>query len=208
MEMLPEKYYESCITYNIVNYYDEEKRIKIYPYSISQNEENDLGYDFGYEVVKNMFFIQYKRPHKKLSNGKFTWLIDLEQLETIMSNEHYCNSVYYCLPNFNDIKQWYNAFDNSYFIKATILHKQLEGKLRKGQKIKSIRESRFGMKTWYEIENDEYLRIDRKNLAYKIEDDNYSNYDYKELNKWLNKVALSQDEKLSGMYGYYLLEKK
>ncbi len=60
------------------------------------------------------------------------------------------------------------------------------------------------MKTWYEIENDEYLRIDRKNLAYEIEENNYNNYEYTELNKWLNKIDLVQDEKLSGMYEYIM----
>ena len=67
----PEKYYEACITYNIIK---ELNRIgkKVYPYSISQRDEKEEGYDFGYHVSENSFLIQYKSPNilKEIKDGE------------------------------------------------------------------------------------------------------------------------------------------
>ena len=44
----PEKYYEACVTYHIVRYYEENFDERIFPFSISQIQEKREGYDFGY----------------------------------------------------------------------------------------------------------------------------------------------------------------
>lgn len=85
----PEKYYEACITYNIIM---ELKRIgkTVYPYSISQREEKDEGYDFGYHISEKSFLIQFKSPYKfkEIKNGEiiYRWKINRAQLDVL--NKH------------------------------------------------------------------------------------------------------------------------
>lgn len=55
MTVQPEKFYESCLTYNIIQYFDEVLEQKVYPFSISQLEEKSAGYDYGYEVSNKSF---------------------------------------------------------------------------------------------------------------------------------------------------------
>lgn len=52
---------------------------RLYPFSISQVKEKQLGFDFGYEVSKgNVFLAQYKRPCGKGKSG-IMWEIKKEQ---------------------------------------------------------------------------------------------------------------------------------
>ena len=39
----PEKYYEACITYHILRYYEEKRIGRIFPFSISQIREKQKG---------------------------------------------------------------------------------------------------------------------------------------------------------------------
>lgn len=118
----PEKYYESCITYHLVTYFEIILDKKLYPFSISQIQEKELGYDFGYEAAQYIFFIQYKRPF--LNSEKNYWKIEIEQLNTINSQDSNIDT-YYCLPNFTNHLGWYEAPKESYFIHATSLKNQL-----------------------------------------------------------------------------------
>lgn len=48
MTVQPEMFYESSLTYNILQYFEEILEQKVYPFSISQFEENSAGYDYGF----------------------------------------------------------------------------------------------------------------------------------------------------------------
>lgn len=135
----PEKYYEACITYNLVNEFDLQFDIKLYPFSVSQIEENDLGYDFGYEFSAKSFFIQYKKPFLHDVESKLTtWQIDISQLSTIISNDIGIRT-YYALPYFTSTMSWYEGLQNTYFVDSIRLHNSLKDKLKQNTvNIKSI----------------------------------------------------------------------
>lgn len=122
----PEKYYEACITYHLVNEFKERFGLEIYPFSISQTEEAGEGYDFGYLLNDASFVLQYKRPYV-YSNGTFYWKIEREQLNTIISNSLGLKS-YYALPAFSDINQWFQGFESSYFAESNQLNHYLKKK--------------------------------------------------------------------------------
>jgi hypothetical protein len=139
---LPEKYYEACITNNIITYFKERRNIVVYPFSVSPRVENEEGYDFGYELKGHSFLIQYKRPLK--SGENFRWDIDIEQLKVIINNG-YGEVTYYALPQFEDYKKWYSALndENTKFLNAIEVFKYLNNSGKK-----SINSSWSGLKTW------------------------------------------------------------
>lgn len=122
---LPEKYYEACVTYNIINYFKEKRDECVFPFSISPVKERREGYDFGYSIKKDFFLLQYKKPYK-ICNG-YRWDIDREQLKVIVNNR-YASVVYYALPKFDNYKMWYHALseDNMKFIDSITLQTYLE----------------------------------------------------------------------------------
>lgn len=122
----PEKYYEACITYHIVNYYQRTHSKKVLPFSISQMEEHEKGYDFGYYfTAEEIFYIQYKRPNDiKLAAGEINWKINLDQLKTIIEGG-LGDCTYYALPGFRDITEWYEGLDKTYFTRADDLYTYL-----------------------------------------------------------------------------------
>ncbi|MBS6316265.1 MAG: hypothetical protein KH444_12045 [Ruminococcus sp.] len=142
----PEKYYEACITYNIIK---ELNRIgkKVYPYSISQRDEKEEGYDFGYHVSENSFLIQYKSPNilKEIKDGEkiYTWEIDREQLDTL--NKHNGGiPTYYALPAFDNIFDWYSGIQKTYFIDS----KRLATSFDRQTKTSVVRSDCKALKTW------------------------------------------------------------
>ena len=142
----PEKYYEACITYHIVM---EFKRIgiKVYPYSISQREEKEGGYDFGYHFLENSFLIQYKSPDilSEIEDGKniYRWEIDREQLGIINRNNGNL-PIYYALPAFDNIFDWYSGIQKTYFIES----RRLEELFDKQTKTSVIRSNCEALRTW------------------------------------------------------------
>jgi len=125
----PEKYYEACITHHLVNEFDTQLDIKLYPFSISQIEENDRGFDFGYEFDSYSFFIQYKKPHMhEIETKKTAWKINIDQLKTIRSNDIGLRT-FYVLPGFTNTSEWYDGLDQSYFVDAARLYNHNIGKL-------------------------------------------------------------------------------
>ena len=121
----PEKYYEACITYNLIELFRNQKNLLVFPFSISQREEKLKGFDFGYNnSLVDMFLIQYKRPTPNSEDG-YKWKIDLAQLNTLIKSD-YLYKTYYCLPAFTSIWQWYTALDNTFFVRAAELKNRLE----------------------------------------------------------------------------------
>ena len=142
----PEKFYEACITYNIIM---ELKRIgkTVYPYSISQREEKDEGYDFGYHISEKSFLIQFKSPYifKEIKNGEiiYRWKINRAQLDVL--NKHNENiPTYYALPAFDNIYDWYSGIQKTYFIDS----KRLAILLDKQTETSVIRSDCKALKTW------------------------------------------------------------
>ncbi|WP_318627014.1 hypothetical protein [Paenibacillus polymyxa] len=145
----PEKYYEACITYNLVNEFKERFETKLYPFSISQIEERNKGYDFGYFNASSAFFIQYKRPFLyDINKGVYQWKIDREQLKTINSQSYYLQT-YYALPAFVSNKQWFEGLDHTYFIDASKLQEYLINK--NGAKTSSIFSNNVILREWETI---------------------------------------------------------
>lgn len=142
---LPEKYYETCITCNIINYFKENRGEIVYPFSVSSVREREEGYDFGYGISNQIFLLQYKRP-KKIGNG-YRWDIDNEQLDVIINNM-YGNVTYYALPQFEDYKLWYDALndDNTRFVDVGTLKKYMEKTGRK-----SINSTCDVLKGWEQV---------------------------------------------------------
>lgn len=125
MTIQPEKYYEACITYHLVTYFENILDKKLYPFSISQIQEKDLGYDFGYEAIEFLFFIQFKRPLLNINSNKIYWKIESEQLSTINSQSSNFDT-YYCLPNFTDSFDWYKADEKTFFVSSIKLSNLLK----------------------------------------------------------------------------------
>lgn len=122
----PEKYYEACITYHIVRYYKEKHIGDIFPFSISQLEEQEKGYDFGYRFDGDRaFYIQYKRPDKLAADNRaLTWTVKISQLQTIIENG-IGDCTYYAFPGFFDFSEWYRGLEKTYFLNADDLFTQL-----------------------------------------------------------------------------------
>ncbi len=146
-ETPPEKYYEACITYNLVNEFDIKYDIKLYPFSISQIEEKDKGYDFGYELSNNSFFIQYKKPSSlyDVNLKKFSWQINNEQLN-IINHSDIGLRTYYALPGFVSTSKWYEGLDLTYFIESVKLEHVLKNKEK--QKTATIHSINKSLRTW------------------------------------------------------------
>lgn len=179
---LPEKYYESCVTFNIINYFREKRDEHVFPFSISPVREKQEGYDFGYEVMDKLFLLQFKRPYK--NENSYRWDIDIEQLKVIVNNT-YGSVAYYALPQFDDYKMWYQALNEGYvkFIDSTSLLKYLT----KTDK-KSINSAYEGLKDWEQVVF-ELFSNNRYNSALEVDDWDYQ----KELMTLL---------KFDGMVGY------
>lgn len=152
---LPEKYYENCLTYNIVNYYVSNFDKYIYPFTISQREEKEEGYDFGY-CLNDFFAIQYKKPI--LLESSYSWRISKEQLNVIIRNGLY-TKIFYAFPAFHNITQWYSALDHCYFIRADRLFSYLNKK--KKSTINSNKDIEV-LLTWGEITKEIKIIYDKK----------------------------------------------
>lgn len=164
--LLPEKFYEACVTYNIINFFDEKRAEKVFPFSVSPVQEKTEGYDFAYEIKNKFFMLQFKRPYKKM-NG-YSWKINIDQLNVIVRNE-YGSVVYYALPQFEDYKLWYQAlnYENMKFIDATSLQKYIVGTGKK-----SINSSYEKLKNWDQVVY-ELFGMNCYNSIVHIEDLNY-----------------------------------
>lgn len=111
----PEKYYEACITYHLVRYFEQMYNRRLYPFSISQIQEKKLGFDFGYELSKgNVFLVQFKRPYVKGDRG-LMWKIEKEQAEVLAKQSA---RAYYALPAFLEREDWYEGLDKTFFVPA------------------------------------------------------------------------------------------
>ncbi len=138
----PEKYYEACITYHILRYFEEVGIGRIFPFSISQIRENTEGYDFGYYLEdQGRFFIQYKRPYY----GSSVWQIDIRQLKTIIKNGIE-KITYYAFPDFHDIFEWYTGLENTFFLSAADLATQIRLKKMKGFETVQINKREWRLK--------------------------------------------------------------
>ena len=143
----PEKYYEACITYHLVCYFEKMYNRRLYPFSISQIQEKKLGFDFGYELSKgNVFLVQFKRPYVK-ENGKIKWNIEKEQAEMLLKQSV---RTYYALPAFLDGKDWYEGLDKTFFVPTGRVYTWMRGKkaeqsawLGSEERIISAYDSRF-----------------------------------------------------------------
>ncbi|MEB4858343.1 hypothetical protein [Priestia megaterium] len=153
MKIQPEKFYEACITHHLVTHFEMILDKKIYPFSISQIEEKNEGYDFGYKISNKSFFIQYKRPYISLPQGVYNWKIELEQLTTINSKNYNINT-YYALPAFGDSLGWYTALNNTFFINAINLENQIK-KINFKREVKSttINKEKIKLDSWKEIKH-------------------------------------------------------
>lgn len=159
----PEKYYEACITYNLISEFDLIFEKKLFPFSISQLEEKSNGYDFGYTYSDQSFFIQYKRPIT--CDPVYSWKICREQLNVINSHE-FAIKTYYALPDFIDTMQWYTGLEKTYFVSAPQLKNYLDTK-KTNEKISSIKANSTILKRSDDIffNNTSF----QKNVAYKTE---------------------------------------
>ena len=164
--VLPEKYYEACVTYNIISYFHEKRDEIIYPFSISQVKEKKEGYDFGYEGNNKIFLLQYKRP-RQLRDDCYSWEIDKDQLEVIINNS-YGNLTYYALPSFDDYKLWYEALceTNMKFVDALTVQRYLDKTGRK-----SINSNWDGLKCWEQVV-DELFGVNSYKSALEVETQN------------------------------------
>ncbi|HHY25545.1 MAG TPA: hypothetical protein GX523_02115 [Desulfitobacterium dehalogenans] len=153
----PEKYYEACITYNLVYEFNIKYDIKLYPFSISQIEEKEKGYDFGYELSNDSFFIQYKKPSLfDINTNKYSWKIDNEQLH-IINRSNINIKTYYALPGFVNTSKWYEGLDLTYFIESVKLGNILKSK--NGQKTATLHSTNNGLRSWsYYFDSKQNLR--------------------------------------------------
>lgn len=151
--LLPEKFYEACVTCNIINYFAEKRAEKVFPFSVSPVQEKTEGYDFAYEIKDTIFMLQFKRPYKNM-NG-YRWEININQLNVIVKNA-YSPVVYYALPQFGDYKLWYQAlnYENMKFIDAASLQKYL---VETGKK--SINSSYEKLKNWDQVIYELFLSL-------------------------------------------------
>lgn len=143
----PEKYYEACITYHLVRYFEQVYSRCLYPFSISQIREKKLGFDFGYELSEgNLFLVQFKRPYV-MGNGRIKWQIEKEQAEILAKQPA---KAYYALPAFLDGKEWYEGLDKTFFVPAGIVYTWVRSKkveqsawLSEEKRIISVSDSSF-----------------------------------------------------------------
>ena len=144
---LPEKYYEACITYHIVRYWEENYGERIYPFSISQIQEKEKGYDFGYRGnPEKVFYIQYKRPEPiSLDWEGGTWRVDIQQLETIIQR-NIGGCTYYAFPGFYDAAEWYQGLEKTCFLSADDLFTQLRLMRKLTQKTAVIRKQNWKLR--------------------------------------------------------------
>ncbi len=164
--MLPEKFYEACVTCNIINYFKEKRAECVFPFSVSPVREKQEGYDFAYEVKDKIFLLQFKRPNR--NESCYRWDIDIEQLKVIVNNT-YASVAYYALPQFDDYKMWYQVLSKKYvkFIDAISLQKYLA---KTGKK--SINSSYEELKDWEQVVF-ELFGMNSYNSALKVENWNY-----------------------------------
>lgn len=143
----PEKYYEACITYHLVNEFKERYNKRLYPFSISQIEENSKGFDFGYKISCSSFYIQYKRPFVyEATESLYSWQICRKQLSVINSQPHALRT-YYALPAFVRTDQWFEGLDHTYFVDASKLAAYLD-RHREKTKTSTIHSNVGMLKPW------------------------------------------------------------
>lgn len=193
----PEKYYEACITYNLVTEFYIKYDIKLYPFSISQIEENDKGYDFGYELSNDSFFIQYKKPSDlyDVNSKKFSWKINNEQLNIINRNDIGLKT-YYALPGFVSTNKWYEGLDLTYFIESIKLKHVLKNK--ENQITATIYSTNTSLRTW-----DYYFDSKYKNLSSVVQCDVVKSVTVEDIQKF----ALSMDEESKNTTWFYAIRK-
>lgn len=160
----PEKYYEACITYHLVNNFKQIFNKRLYPFSISQIEENGKGFDFGYVFSRESFYIQYKRPFSfETVDSLYSWQIERKQLNVINSQPYALNT-YYALPAFVDMNQWFEGLDNTYFVDAPKLGNYLN-QHRENAKTSIIHSNLNMLKTWSEFSR-KFATIPRNAVAH------------------------------------------
>lgn len=121
----PEKYYEACITYHLVRQFELIYNRRLYPFSISQIRERELGFDFGYELAGgNLFLVQFKRPCVT-EKGEIRWLIDVEQAGILAKQSA---KAYYAFPAFVDGKEWYEGLVKTIFVPAGMVYTWVRSK--------------------------------------------------------------------------------
>ena len=153
----PEKYYEACITYHIVQYYEEKKAGRVFPFSISQVQEKRAGFDFGYQPEgRKLFFVQYKRPQMwTAQGGTLVWKVEISQLKTIVeAGIGACT--YYALPGFYDYLEWYDALKKTYFLNADDLYTQIRLRKKTDQAAVFVRQDGWRLKAfedYFSVEN-------------------------------------------------------
>lgn len=145
----PEKYYEACITHHLVNEFKERYDRLLYPFSISQIEENSKGFDFGYTFSSKSFYIQYKRPFSfEVVDSKCSWQIDKTQL-SVINSQSYALQTYYALPAFINTNLWFSGIDNTYFIESNRLAFSLkQNQNKKETKTNIVHSSLKSLRIW------------------------------------------------------------
>ena len=109
--------------YYLVNEFKERFNIKLYPFSISQIEEYNEGYDFGYRFSSKSFVIQYKRPNAN-NQENYYWKINREQLDKLCANNKFKS--YYALPAFTGTDKWFKGFEECFFVDSVKLQNYLK----------------------------------------------------------------------------------
>lgn len=161
----PEKYYEACITYHLVNEFEVLFQRKIYPFSISQIEENSKGYDYGYTYSEKSFYIQFKRPFAYDSaTSTYNWQICRNQLGVI-NQQNYRLNTYYALPAFVDSMKWFEGLEYTFFVLAPNLESYLKNK--NTAKTNLVNSDVNILKSWSYFSS-KYSSVS-KNVAYKTE---------------------------------------
>lgn len=196
-EIPPEKYYEACITYNLVCEFDINYDIKLYPFSISQIEEKDKGYDFGYELSNDSFFIQYKRPIAyDVNSKKFSWKIDNEQLNTINYSDVGLKT-YYALPTFVNTSEWYEGLNLTRFIESVKLAQVLKNNNRQ-KKTATLHSTDNSLRSW-----NYYFDSKHKNLNNVAQCNTFKHVTINNIQKYV----LSMDDELKNTTWFYAIRK-
>ncbi|HWO98311.1 MAG TPA: hypothetical protein VNM45_18655 [Bacillus sp. (in: firmicutes)] len=165
----PEKYYEACITHHLVNEFRERYNKRLYPFSISQLEENSKGFDFGYVISHQSFYIQYKRPFAyEIMESLYSWKIDRNQLN-IINSQPYALRTYYAFPAFFRTDQWFEGLDHTYFVNSPKLEDYLE-RHREKTKTSTIHSSLGILKPWSQLSS-QFATIPRNAVAQSKQQD-------------------------------------
>ena len=185
----PEKYYEACITYHLVQYFETHYGKKLYPFSITQVREKDHGFDFGYHTGDGRLFLgQYKRPSRN-SQGRYAWQINQAQLETLSALRL---PTFYILPAFHCVRSWYEGLEQTYFLPVRLVHAWVAAQGRKQATLQETpRLCSIGSQAWYDPFGGPY----EQRLPAGAQTEEAS---------WLDRLAEQPEEALEGLWGYWI----